>query len=107
MIVRCVDIVGIVDHECLNFLFISEYVVIIYLSSIYSSIITNYSTINFIYIFRLKKYAGLTFYLSPSASLEGLTEISISVTFDTKLFDTNTDLPALVFWDKGKIVTRQ
>lgn len=106
MIVRCVDIVGIVDHECLNFLFISEYVVIIYLS-IFSSIITNYSTINFIYIFRLKKYAGLTFYLSPSASLEGLTEISISVTFDTKLFDTNTDLPALVFWDKGKIVTRQ
>ena len=62
---------------------------------------------NFIYIFRLKKYAGLTFYLSPSASVEGLREISISMMFDTKLFDTNTDIPALVYWDKGKIVTGQ
>ncbi|XP_052073991.1 uncharacterized protein LOC127711867 [Mytilus californianus] len=48
---------------------------------------------------RLKQYAGLMFYLSPSSSVESLTEISISVTFDSSLFDTNTEVPVLVYWD--------
>ncbi|CAG2231211.1 unnamed protein product [Mytilus edulis] len=48
---------------------------------------------------RLKQYAGLMFYLSPSTSVESLTEISINVKFDSSLFDTNTEIPVLVYWD--------
>ncbi|VDI63607.1 Hypothetical predicted protein [Mytilus galloprovincialis] len=48
---------------------------------------------------RLKQYAGLMFYLSPSTSVESLTEISINVMFDSSLFDTNTEIPVLVYWD--------
>ncbi|XP_063447918.1 uncharacterized protein LOC134727466 [Mytilus trossulus] len=48
---------------------------------------------------RLNQYAGLMFYLSPSISVESLTEICINVKFDSSLFDTNTEIPVLMYWD--------